>query len=289
MQMHGLDDIFNFIVDYKQRRGGIAPAKGDIAQAVGVTSATADDGLRRLAEEGRLKIKASPNYLQPRYITVAGGRYELPRQWPQLQGSPDRDTFNALRRYKLRHDGVPPTVFELGQALGGLSPEAAGMRLQKLEFTGAIERENGYRKISIPGERWVYAPNPARRTEAHPDGGLALPPGCGDWKAHYCSLHPQERAELLPDMPGAMADLGSRTRRNVSRLLAVAPADEWFDLESMAAQMPARKSTVRQWLRRAVQAGIMEDRNTSSAAAYAWRLSLVGRIAQQRLMEAENG
>jgi len=63
--------------------------------------------------------------------------------------------FDFIVQFKREHDGVAPTVQEIGKALGLSSKSVVWGHLLQLEMQGKIKRGRGSRMITVNGGAWT--------------------------------------------------------------------------------------------------------------------------------------
>ena len=63
--------------------------------------------------------------------------------------------YEFILRYKALHDGVAPTLREIGVACGINSTSVVAYNLGKLEAAGKIKLSGGSRGIEVIGGRWI--------------------------------------------------------------------------------------------------------------------------------------
>lgn len=206
------DEVFAFVVGFKEANAGDSPTLEEIAAAVGLRSASsAAYHVTRLEDEGRIERDTG---LQAR-IRVRGGCWvmgvsssqELTRLHPTAESM-----YRFIVRFKTMHAGDSPSRREIMAGVGVATLSMVQHHLEALEAAGLIERpkRGAARRIAIPGAIWRMMPTTVEGNRASLALGETLPA-------------PEKRPaegenKCAPSLGGEGADLPEEERKVRERL-----------------------------------------------------------------------
>lgn len=144
--------VYAAILEYKLKNQGVSPSIPELVEMTGYHSTKPiNDRLHELETLGLISRKAGT----PRSITVTGGRWESPAKMPKdIQGR-QADVYRAICRHAKKNDGNPPTLANLGQALGFRSDSTAGYHIRRLQDAGILKTTDGsHRSVVVNGSTY---------------------------------------------------------------------------------------------------------------------------------------